>query len=501
MGEQIFFPESRGDFKLGLGEGQRYRNPFGDKRISNRHTELLDRMSSKQSIIINQVSNQKSEQASFYRFIGNNKVGLPELIYENSIIKEDLVNGKEMLVMHDTTSVPLRSKLKNRSYWQGEVGVIDDNRTPGFYIHCSLVVNWDDHSVVGLGDAVVYTRPLNTKGSEEKKKERTSRRKLPLEQQESYVWALSSCNTNKQLTSSRRVTSVMDQGADKYEVMAHILDNSSNHIIVRSKEDRQIINEEGVPGHRLSHVLGQLDWADWRTVHIRALNHHSKSSGKLVQRKARKALLGIRYTKIQIAPPSGLHRKCAPLTRPLYVVEVKEDASTVPEGEQPIHWRILTTWEVCNIEQAWSVVEAYQARWYIEQLFRVLKMQGLGIEYSQIKQPKSIKKQAIMALNVATKAMQLTLARGGDPFIPIETMFDEHEQQVLSKINKKMEGPTQKQSNPHDPKSLAWAAWVIARLGGWKGYVNNRPPGPITMKRGLHDFYGVVWAFNVFSDS
>ena len=261
------------------------------------------------------------------------------------------------------------------------------------------------------------------------------------------------------------------------------------------------MNEQGLPGHRLSVQLGALDWVDWRRVPIRALNHQSKSSGKLVQRKARKALLRIRYTKVQLVPPSGLIRCVAPLKRPLYVVEVKEDASTVPQGEQPIQWRILTTWEVCSIIQAWSVIEAYQARWYIEQVFRVLKMQGLGIEYSQLKSDQSVKKQAVMGLNVATKAMQLTLARDGDPFVPIESIFDEQEQQVLSKINKEFEGSTQKQSNPHDPKSLAWAAWVIARLGGWKGYASQRPPGPITMKRGLQDFGRLVWAFRVFNDS
>jgi Transposase DNA-binding len=501
MSSQIFFPESRKDFSLDLSEGQRYRNSFGDKRLSNRHTELLDRMSINQSVVINQVSIQKSEQAGFYRFLNNRKVGLPELIYKSSILEESLVRDKDVLILQDTTSVPLRTKLKKKAEWQNKIGVIDDNRTPGFYIHCSLAIDWSNQTVLGLGDAIIYTRPFTSNKKEENIKKRTSRRKLSLEQQESYVWALGSSNTAKQLGSSQRVTTVMDQGGDKYEVIVRILDNPLQHVIVRSKEDRQVINEEGVPEHRLAQVLGALDWVDQRSQRIRALNHYSKSSGKLVQRQARNGLLCIRYTKVQLAIPSNLNRKVKALTRPVYVVEVKEDARTVPEGEQPIQWRVLTTWEVCNTKQAWSVIEAYQARWYIEQHFRVLKMQGLCVEYCQLKALQSIKKQAVMALNVATKAMQLVLARDGNPFVPIETMFDDQEQEVLSKINKELEGATQKQSNPHDPKSLAWAAWVIARLGGWKGYANQRPPGPITMKRGLQDFGRLVWAFNIFSDS
>ena len=43
-------------------------------------------------------------------------------------------------------------------------------------------------------------------------------------------------------------------------------------------------------------------------------------------------------------------------------------------------------------------------------------------------------------------------------------------------------------AKPHPVRSLAWAAWIIARLGGWKGYPSERPPGPITFKHGLDYF-------------
>ena len=58
----------------------------------------------------------------------------------------------------------------------------------------------------------------------------------------------------------------------------------------------------------------------------------------------------------------------------------------------------------------------------------------------------------------------------------------------LEKVGPKQEGKTEKQKNPYSQRSLAWAAWIIARLGGWKGSKSESPPGPITMSRGLRAF-------------
>ena len=42
---------------------------------------------------------------------------------------------------------------------------------------------------------------------------------------------------------------------------------------------------------------------------------------------------------------------------------------------------------------------------------------------------------------------------------------------------------------PHPKGSLAYAAWVFARLGGWTGYYGK--PGPIVMLRGHTEFHAI----------
>ena len=92
---------------------------------------------------------------------------------------------------------------------------------------------------------------------------------------------------------------------------------------------------------------------------------------------------------------------------------------------------------------------------------------------------------ACLAVQAAVRILQLTLARDGQHAAQASDVFDAQENEILQRILPTLEGKTQKQKNPHHPGSLAHATWVVARLGGWKGYASEAKPGPITMLRGL----------------
>lgn len=67
--------------------------------------------------------------------------------------------------------------------------------------------------------------------------------------------------------------------------------------------------------------------------------------------------------------------------------------------------------------------------------------------------------------------------------------FTQQEQVFLALLCKKLEGKTEKQCNPYAEGTLAYAAWVIARLGGWKGLNSQGKAGIKTMAWGLKTFY------------
>ena len=78
--------------------------------------------------------------------------------------------------------------------------------------------------------------------------------------------------------------------------------------------------------------------------------------------------------------------------------------------------------------------------------------------------------------------------------------FDLEQIAVLHALQIQLQGRTLAQQNPHPPDSLGWAAWIIARLGGWTGYKSDKSMGPITMRDGLDRFYGIVDGYRLAKD-
>jgi hypothetical protein len=123
--------------------------------------------------------------------------------------------------------------------------------------------------------------------------------------------------------------------------------------------------------------------------------------------------------------------------------------------------------------------------------FAAIKSKGFDLENALIENAPRLKKLAVLVAMVTVQAIQLLQARDGASNQPISDVFLTPEAELIRKISPKLEGNTALLKNPHDPQSLAFATWVIARLGGWNGYKSHRPPGIKTISRGLLEFYRV----------
>ncbi|MBO4227213.1 transposase, partial [Bradyrhizobium neotropicale] len=113
------------------------------------------------------------------------------------------------------------------------------------------------------------------------------------------------------------------------------------------------------------------------------------------------------------------------------------------------------------------------------------------LEDSQIGTANRLLKLVAIAAKAAVITIQLLQARNGGPQ-SVHIAFTASEVAALTALNQQFEARTKRLKNPHPPDSLAWAAWIIGRLGGWDGYPSSKPLGPITFKTGLEYFHAVA---------
>ena len=206
-------------------------------------------------------------------------------------------------------------------------------------------------------------------------------------------------------------------------------------------------------------------------------------------------MLELRYGEVEICRPVDEPDRSLPPSAPLRLLEVRE--VDPPEGVEPLHWRLLTTHAIADAAAAWQIVGWNQLRWVIEQLFRVMKSQGLQLEDSQVASAERLVKLAAAATKAACIDIQLTQGRDGTDQMPASNVFttaeldtpDQVRGRLLAALGPTLEGKTARQQNRYQPRSLARAAWIIARLGGWNCYY--KPPGPITFRRGIEQFYAI----------
>lgn len=448
---------------------------FGDERLEKTGWLLCQRMEEEKQVCVRRLGKNNARDKQFRRFLANKRVTIEEI--EANISKKtcQAVENLEILVLQDTTELNYQ-KHAGRVHDLGPAG---NGKDVGCFIHPGLVLNARDLTCLGLSSIKCWQRSGES---------REHYKKLLIEEKESYRWLETAQMAKDRLKKAAKITIIADRESDIYEEWARIPDTKTN-LITRACRDRKTANGS------LYEEMEKFDVAGVYEFEVRG----RKGKKDTKARSTHRAKLEICFGTVEIKKSGNCTDKNAPKSLRVQAIDVREVAETVVGGEDPIHWRILTTHVIKEIKDALTIVKWYCARWNIEQLFRTLKRQGLDIESSQLESGFSIQKLAVIATYVATMIMQMVMARAGKDQ-NISVLFDKEECNVLELLVKKLEGKTDKQKNPYPPHQLSWASWIIARLGGWNGYPSSRPPGPITMFHGLKKFLNILDGWNLISD-
>ncbi len=372
------------------------------------------------------------------RFVRNEAVKVEEMVAEAAARTAARCADRHVLVFQDTTVVRA-----------------GERRGSGLFLHAALAVDADDGVVLGLAHAQFLTHKPTPDLVSAKAKMRVT----PFEEKESFRWLQGAQAAGSIGARAQRVTMIADRESDVFELFAQRPQDVD--LLVRAKHDRAL----GDGGRMFARIDAEPE-AGRETI-----------------------TLAVRHLEVEpVRPGAGGCGKVQPGGVRLSLVDVRE--VDVPEGQTQVHWRLLTTLPVCDGAEAVAVADLYRRRWAIEQLFRTLKTQGFDIESLPFNDDRPRKRLVTAALVAAVTIQQLVHARDGvqgpSPLRPVTDAFDETDRPLLRAFTAKLEGKTARQKNPHPEGSLAYGAWVCARLGGWTGYYGK--PGPIVMLEGWTHF-------------
>lgn len=401
-------------------------------------------------VAVRALGGDRAGEIRLTRFLRNGKVRVEEIVSTAGAATARRVRGLHVLAIQDTTSLR------------------DDGGLRSISAHPTIAVDADSGALLGLVHAQVLRREGGLKGS------RWSR---SFEHKQSRRW-LEAAEVAAGLCSggARQVTVVADREGDIYTAFARKPDGVE--LLVRAAHDRALSD-----GAKLFAHVAEQEEAGRFEVALAA------TPG----RAARKALMSVRFCAVEIKRPDVRPTpRDLPATVALNLVEVREIKA--PRSVEPICWRLLTTHPVDSFATACWIAHLYQQRWIIEELFRTLKSRGFDIERVAIAED-PFEKLAAAALVAAVSVMQLVRDRDGLANRPLADAFEPHERAMLERVSATLEGETTKQKNPHPKGTLAFAAWVCARLGGWTGYYGK--PGPIVMLRGLQHFRAMQHGWSI----
>jgi hypothetical protein len=397
----------------------------------------------------------------FHRFLRNPSVTAAEMSLHAGELTGLRAAGRDVVVIQDTSELILGSRRSRERF-----GAVAKGNAAGLLLHASLAVEAGTQALLGLVSMQVWNRGGG---------ELAPRRKRATATKESQRWIESAKRAGEALAAAASITAVSDRESDFYELFVKRPQNVE--LVVRACQNRRIEGLGEDPALLFTFI-------DARPEQGRLVITIPAAPG----RSARDAKFAVRFEAVAVRRPLHGADPTLPEAINLTLVDVCE---IVENDSPPVHWRLLTTHTVATLNDAHRVIDVYRTRWMIEEFFRTLKTAGFDIEEADIEDPRAMINLVAASAVAAVTIKQLVQARDGDTDQILSDAFDPDDQPILEAVCARLEGKTERQRNPHLKGTLAFAAWVIARLGGWTGYYGK--PGPKVMRIGLVEFRAIKY--------
>lgn len=334
----------------------------------------------------------------------------------------------------------------------------------GFLLHNALLVAAESKEVIGVAGQTTHYRPETSASKKKSKKKENSAAKLKRDR-ESEVWGKVIDQVGRP-TAGVEWIHVLDRGGDNFEVYCHLQKQRCGWVVRAAKLNRYVLAGSGEKRMKLSEYLPKLDLLGSYELSVRARPGQA----------ARTAKLEVRVGSIKMPVPhhkSAWVRKLDPQPIAMNVVQVVEvDA---PAGVEPICWVLLTSLPVATLDQAWTVIEYYEARWLVEEYHKALKT-GCRVTKRQLKTPERLEAMVGLMSVAAVRLLRLKSLARTSPEIPAQRVVPRVWLAMLKAARKGLR-------RVHD-LTIGQFYREVAKLGGFLGRKGDGDPGWITIWRG-----------------
>ncbi|MCP4454416.1 MAG: IS4 family transposase, partial [Planctomycetes bacterium] len=319
-----------------------FENAFIDTRLNRRADQMMQDMSHRKSAVVHQYCPTMKAQTGAYRFLGNPDVTEAEMSDAFGQQCAQQIQGRHILAIHDSSSMNFQAHAGRLSNQDPLIGPLETASQVGFFAHPVLAVDATSAFPLGYATVHLWSRPWHTEPATEWEK-----KTRPFEVKESFRWVDTVQRSASVLAEAEHVTVIADRESDIFEVFAQVPDATTD-VLIRVAHNRRMHEEPG----KLLDALAAAPCQGRYTLDITATP----------TRQARTAIMEVRWRSVMLHRPATAS-KDLPQTVTLWALETRETSGSVPAGEPPICWRLLTTHALDSFETVLTVIHWYQWRW------------------------------------------------------------------------------------------------------------------------------------------
>ncbi len=279
---------------------------------------------------------------------------------------------------------------------------------------------------------------------------------------------------------------VMDREADVFELFCS-LSEKQRDFVIRVSWDRVARELGGDCDETMRSLVERAPISLVRTVPLSRRPNGGRTTvakQKHPARASREAKLAIRACTAVLSRPPIKKLAALPASVTLQLVQVIEvDA---PEGTVPVEWILATPLPIDDVASIEAIVDAYRARWTIEEYFKALKT-GCRFEDRQLESSDSLLNALGLLIPIAWRLLELRNLADDEPSAPASVVLDAEELHVLRKLSKDVK----LSSEP----TIAEALLAIASVGGH--IRQNGRPGWQVLHRGFDQLLRIVEGYRL----